>query len=263
MKRRQRIPFESILCDLPCSAALVCQVFPCGWVRMGWSFLLRFGLKAWCGVITAVDPESRSLLMPGRARCRCSGKSINLDSASCLKQLETPGILSPDYTMTEPTQHVPRLVDESWLQPARVTKATVILSLMILTGLLAALLHPDSMPHNQEAFGDVASRLGVPLRAFVAALVAVVFLPLPFAFWHLFRIIFRGASEGETMSRFGLVRAVFTVPERHPDLRTSRLIVLIILGGYITAMFTYAYMADERDLERKRQYDQHEQGRSH
>jgi len=159
--------------------------------------------------------------------------------------------------MTEDLQHLPRVIDERWLQPTRQIKATVILSLVILAVLLAALLHPDSMAHNQEAFGDIATQLGMPLRIFVIVIVVAVWLPLPFAFWHLFRIVFRGVSEGESLSKFGIVRAVFIVPEHHPDLRVSRLIVILILGGYIVTMFTSAYLADERDLKRKRGESDH------
>lgn len=152
-----------------------------------------------------------------------------------------------------------RVIDARWLKPARLIKATVILSVVILAALLAALLHPDSMAQNQESFGDFATKFGMPLRTFVAVIVVTAWLPLPFAFWHLFRIVFRGASEGEPMGKFGLVRAVFTVPSRHPDLRQSRLIVVLILGGYIVTMFTFAYLADERDLKRKRSETEYEQ----
>ncbi len=161
--------------------------------------------------------------------------------------------------MTETPSASPRVVDARWLQTSRLLKATVILSVVILAVLLAALLHPDSLPHNQEAFGAIANKLGVPLWAFVTAIVGVAWLPLPFAFWHLNRIVFRGASEGGSISRFGLVKAVFTVPSHHPDLRVSRLIVLFILGGYIVALFTYAYIADERDFQRKQSEAQGEQ----
>lgn len=161
--------------------------------------------------------------------------------------------------MTEAPSVTPRVVDARWLQPARLIKATVILSVVILAVLLAALLHPDPEPHNQEAFGAIATQLGIPLWAFVTVIVGLAWAPLPFAFWHLNRILLRGLSEGETISKFGIVRAVFTVPSRHPDLRVSRLIVLFILGGYIAALFTYAYIADERELQRKRSELQGEQ----
>ena len=131
--------------------------------------------------------------------------------------------------MTEAPSESPLVVDARWLQPAQLIKKTVILSAVILAVLLAAFLHPDSMPHNQEAFGAIAIKLGVPLWAVVTAIVGVAWLPLTFAFWHLNRILLRGLSEGETISSFGMVKAVFTVPSRHPDLRVSRLIVLFIL----------------------------------
>ncbi|MCE9609280.1 MAG: hypothetical protein K8R23_03535 [Chthoniobacter sp.] len=163
--------------------------------------------------------------------------------------------------MTEAPKNTPIVLDARWLQTARITKATVIVSLAILAALLMGFLHPDSAPHNQEAFGNIALKLGVPLRVFVIVVVGVAYLPLPLAFWHLFRIVFRGASEGVAISKFWIARAVFTVPRRHRDLRVSRLIVLLILGGYIVAMLTYAYIADERDLKRKGSEAQGKQAR--
>ena len=150
--------------------------------------------------------------------------------------------------MTEDTRNIRPVLDPRWLQPARVNKATAITSVAILAALLFAMLHPDSMPHNQEAFGDIATHLGLPLWGCVTSIVCLVYLPIPYALWHLFRIVFRAASEGATISKFGIVRAVFTVPSRHPDLKALRLIVLSILGGYIVAAFTYAFLADENDL---------------
>lgn len=107
-----------------------------------------------------------------------------------------------------------------------------------------AMLQPDSMEHTQKMFGAVGP-FGTPLWVGVAIAVTLVFLPLPFAFFHLFQIVFRGASEGARISGFGIVHSVFTVPSRYPDLRRSRVVVLLILGGYILAMFTYAFLADE------------------
>ena len=154
--------------------------------------------------------------------------------------------------MTENAPQTPPTTDARWLQPARVTQATIIGSLVIFAGLLFALLHPDSMPQTQEVFGGMAAKTGLPLWAVVVLVVGIAYLPFPFALWHLFRIVFRGASEGEVISKFGLVRAIFTVPSRHPDLRGSRWMVLLIFGGYLVAILIFAYLADERDMERKR-----------
>ena len=164
--------------------------------------------------------------------------------------------------MTEeaPAPHTPPTMDARWLEPARLTKATVLISLALYACVLFALLNPDSMPQNQETFGDMAAKTGLPLWAFVTLAVSLACIPLPFAFWHFFRILFRGASEGTGISMFGMLRCLFTVPNRHPDLRISRWIVFLIFGSYLVAIFTFAYLADERDLERKRHESPTEEG---
>jgi hypothetical protein len=166
----------------------------------------------------------------------------------------------PDVKMKEADPSKIQVLDPRWLEPARLMKATVLISVLILGTLLFALLNPDSMPHNQEAFGGLAAKLGLPLWAVVTLLVCVAYLPLSFAFYHLFRLVFRGASEGGGISLLSLLRAVFVVPSRHPDLRASKWIVILILGGYLAAILTWAYFADERDLERKRNESQIQQG---
>lgn len=153
--------------------------------------------------------------------------------------------------MSEASHQVSPVRDARWLQPVRPVFAAAILSLMILAVLLSVLLSPDSMPRTQEIFGGMAAKVGVPVWFFVSFITAVAWLPLPFAFWHLFRIVFRGAWEGGPISGFGMLRSVFTVPSRHPDLKAARLIVILVLGSYLVAMFSYAYIADERDLKQK------------
>ncbi|HBJ87630.1 MAG TPA: hypothetical protein DDZ88_27990 [Verrucomicrobiales bacterium] len=154
--------------------------------------------------------------------------------------------------MTDGTPNSRHELNARWLDPARLTKATVILSLVILAALLIALLHPDSAPNNQKVFGELATKVGLSLRPLVILIVCIVWLPLPIAFWHLSQILLRSASEGGSLSKLGIVRSIFVIPGRHPDLKVSRLVVLLVLGGYIVAILTCAYIADERDSQRKR-----------
>ena len=143
----------------------------------------------------------------------------------------------------------PAVVDPRWLEPGKPRKAAILMSIVIYGTLMFAMIQPDSMEHTQNVFGAIGP-FGTPLWVGVALAVTLVFLPLPFAFTHLFQIVFRGASEGARISGIGIVHSVFTVPSRHPDLRRSRVIVLLILGGYIFAILTYAFLADEAALRR-------------
>jgi preprotein translocase subunit SecG len=148
--------------------------------------------------------------------------------------------------MAKPTSTELPVLDARWLERGRLIKATIIVSAAFLLAILAVLVSPESARQNQEVFGGLSAWLGLPLLPVVLLAACGAYFPLPFAFWHLFRIVFCGAAEGGTISKFGVVKALFEVPRRHPDLRMSRLIVIVILGGYMATTLTLAYIADER-----------------
>jgi hypothetical protein len=116
----------------------------------------------------------------------------------------------------------------AWNEPDRIRKATLLLSSVLYAALLFAMLDPNSMKQSEEVFGPAP--LGLPLEAFVLALVTLVFIPLPLAFWHGYRIAARALSEGMILSKFNLIKCLFTTPSQHPDLRPSRIIVLAIVS---------------------------------
>ena len=148
------------------------------------------------------------------------------------------------------TEASPEVIDTRWLEPGKSRKATIITSVAVYGAWLFAMLQPDAMEHTRKMFSVTNGSFGTPFWLTVAFAVTAVLLPMPLAFFHLFQIMFRGASEGRRISGFGVVHSVFTVPSRYPDLRHSRLIVLLILGCHIFAMFTYAFLADEAALGR-------------
>lgn len=152
---------------------------------------------------------------------------------------------SPD---PEPTIN-PKLA--AWNDPKRLRKATLGMSCGFYVLILFAILHPDSMPQSERLFG--AAPLGLPLWFFMALLVTLVFAPLPFAFWHGYRIIFRAMSDGGRLSKLNMIRYLFTTANHHPDLRRSRVIVLTILFVYLASMFGWAYYEDEKDIGAKAQ----------
>ena len=82
----------------------------------------------------------------------------------------------------------------AWNDPKRIRNAAILFSLAMYGATLAAVLQPDSLPTFRAVFGE--SPLGMPLRLFAGLYFTVLFLPLPFAAWHGFKILFRGALPG-------------------------------------------------------------------
>ena len=172
-------------------------------------------------------------------------RRLSVVSATSTPRRRLIRVAQPRTSPVSSNETSPEVVDTRWLEPGKSRKAAILMSVAIYGAMLFAMLQPDSMEYTLKMFSATSGPFGTPLWLIVALSVTVVFLPLPFAFYHLFQIMFRGASEGRRLSGFGIVHSVFAVPSRHPDLRRSRFIVLLILGGYIAAMFIYAFLADE------------------
>lgn len=140
----------------------------------------------------------------------------------------------------------PQEVAAAWRDPRRVRLAAAVVSGALYAGLLSAVLHPDSMPTSVAVFGE--RPLGLPLRLFIFLFFSLLFLPVPFASWHGFLILFRNAAEGGGFGKPEIVRAILSTPSVHKDLRRSRRIVVATGIFYLALMAAWIWYADSRGI---------------
>lgn len=135
----------------------------------------------------------------------------------------------------------PSQIAAAWNDAKRIRLATIICSLAMYGGVLAAILHPDSMPTSVAVFGE--KPLGLPLQPFLVLYFTLLSVPLPIGVWHAYRILFRGAAAGAGFSKHEILRSLMVTPSSHPDLRRSRRVVLGVGAFYMALMvgwITYA-----------------------
>lgn len=154
--------------------------------------------------------------------------------------------LSTCYRNRHATPLTPVELVAAWNDPRRSRTAAILLSLVLYTGVMFAMLHDDSMPTSIKVFGELP--LGLPLRVFLWLFFTILLIPLPFAACHGFRILFRHASEGGGLGQIRMIRALFTAPSRHSELRRSQIIVISIIAFYLVLMFGWAIYAETRGI---------------
>ncbi len=141
----------------------------------------------------------------------------------------------------------PAQLAAAWNDPKRVLLATILCSVAMYGAVLAAMLHPDSMPTSVAVFGE--SPLGLPLRLFVILFFTLLSVPIPIGVWHTYRILFRAASEGGGgFSKHEIIASLLRTPSSHPDLRRSRRIVLGVGAFYLALMFGWLAYANARGI---------------
>lgn len=165
--------------------------------------------------------------------------------AGVLLAISTWGLLTC-YRNRNATPLTPAQLAAAWNDPRRVQTAAILLSVVLYGAVLFAMLHEGSMPTSIKVFGE--RPLGLPLRLFIGIFFSLLMIPLPFAAWHGFRILFRHASEGGSLGQVAMVRSIFTTAKIHPDLRRSQIVVLTIVGFYLILMFGWAIYADSRGI---------------
>jgi hypothetical protein len=114
---------------------------------------------------------------------------------------------------------------------------------------------------REGSLARLAATVGLPLWAMLFLFACGLFLPVPFMLWHWLRLVFRGVfSEGMRIDPIIMLRALVAVPRRHPDLRISRWIVLLILGGYLVGMYAICHTDEALAARREREQPQGRQG---
>lgn len=114
--------------------------------------------------------------------------------------------------------------------PRRARRAGLLFSIAIYAALMFAMLDEKSLVVSAKTFG--ASPLGLPIKLFVVLFFTFLYLPVPFAALHFYRLLFRsmtGHGETETVEELNTLREM---PPACPERRKSRCIVLSTIAFY-------------------------------
>jgi hypothetical protein len=114
------------------------------------------------------------------------------------------------------------------------------------------------LPPGEIMWGWLSAKTGVPVWVILFLQACGLFLLIPFGIWHWGRLMARAYSDGYP-GRHGAWRLFVCIPRRHPDLRMSRWIVLLVIGAYSAALYTCSH-TDEAIARRKREQSRGRQG---
>ena len=110
---------------------------------------------------------------------------------------------------------------------ARRIKTTIALSVLLYATLIYAVSSESDF--TVRAFG--ASTFGVPTPYIVAAVITLLYLPVPWFAWHGMEILLCGRALGMPHhGKLGVLYTLLTIGDRVPELRRSQ---LIAIGGFL------------------------------
>jgi hypothetical protein len=115
---------------------------------------------------------------------------------------------------------------------------SILMSVVLYAIIIAVNFDPKCRDKQIEAFG--AEPLGLPVTLVVFLVQTVLYLPMPWVFWHAMRLAFQAVQDGRG---FGMLY-VLLVGHRHPQLRRSQMVCVGgTLYGCAIALAWIAYTA--------------------
>jgi hypothetical protein len=105
-----------------------------------------------------------------------------------------------------------------------VARTSIFISLVMYAIVIGVNFDAKVRAKHIEAFG--AEPLGLPVTLVVGVVESLLFLPMPWVFWHLMRLTFQALHDGRGIG----IGYVLTVGFSHPDLRRSQ---AICIGGLL------------------------------
>lgn len=100
----------------------------------------------------------------------------------------------------------------------KVTRASILVSALVYAIVIGVNLDPAVKAKQVEAFG--AEPLGLPVTLVVGLVETLLFLPMPWVFWHGMRIVFQALEDGRRVG----IGYLLTVGSLHPHLRRSQVV---------------------------------------
>jgi hypothetical protein len=114
--------------------------------------------------------------------------------------------------------------EPSRVTPTRILVSSVVMSMLVYSMLVLVALQSSVQETFVLAFGD--RPLGMPTLLFVLVAQTLLYLPMPWVFWHLIRLVFQAREDGKMFGFWYLL----TVGDSHPNLRRSR---TVCIGGLV------------------------------
>ena len=134
----------------------------------------------------------------------------------------------------------------SAISHSRVHKAPLLFSCAIFGAALIGVLHDDSIATFQKILG--AETLGIPIRLFIASLLVVLFVPVPYAAAHAFRILLHKSESSQASGGIPMLAAILSMPEKYPELRRSRRVVVLTSAAYISLVIAWIIYATHKGI---------------
>jgi hypothetical protein len=116
----------------------------------------------------------------------------------------------------------------------RARRMAAILSLLIYACLIVVLFSPDVRTKAVEAFGR--QPLGLPVLVFVGGLQTLLYIPIPWGFYHFALIQEQARRDGRLMLGFGGLFYLMEVDSKYPHLTRSKWICLASLGYFFAVV---------------------------
>jgi hypothetical protein len=117
----------------------------------------------------------------------------------------------------------------------KVTWTAIFVSILIYACIIGVNFDSKVQAKHAEAFG--AAPFGLPVALVVTGVETLLYLPMPWVFWHGMWIISQALEEGWMVS----ILYILTVGRSHPELRRSQ---LVCLGGLLyVALIAGAWIA--------------------
>ncbi len=97
-----------------------------------------------------------------------------------------------------------------------------------------------------KTFGD--HPFGIPNHLFVPALQTVLYLPMPWVFWHVMELVFQALQDGRRVSTGHFVGYLVTVGHIHPHLRRSQRVCVVGLAYFAVICAAWIALAAARGI---------------
>jgi hypothetical protein len=127
-----------------------------------------------------------------------------------------------------------------------IKQATILVTVLLYTGVIIAALYPQSQAIFVRVFGAVP--FGIPCRWFVIGLLAVVLAPVPLVFWHLGVVFSRRQQDATGMCRYSRLLWVLYGAWQQRDIRLSYAISIIGQVYFILVVAAWIWYATSHGL---------------
>ena len=124
------------------------------------------------------------------------------------------------------------LANQLEAERGRAIRATVFLSAFFYVAVIGATLDHRFRRKLVEAFG--ARAFGMPILAVEWIILTILYLPMPFIFWHGWIIFLEARSDGHTIhGLFSTLAYLFSDAKNHEHLKVSRWVAIAGASYYI------------------------------